>query len=296
VRRLGANRAGEIRITRLLRNARVSVAAMMASGGARTAKVVKARRILANQDTTTLRDDGRQNSIVLHPTIALDADDGALPGLVDAVVLRRSGGKTRLPRSRAFAEKESRRWLDSAQSAASLLEAGAQAVTSVMDREGDIYELFAKRPVNVDLLVRAAQDRTLADGGRLFDCTATLPPWSAQRRCCNWCATAMAPPGGHSPTSSMPPTSPPWRPSAPASKARPRDRRTRIRPALSPAPPGSAPASAAGPATTASQVPSSCSTACTASAPCSKAGAFAMCESRRAQAPWTAIRATPRRA
>jgi len=45
----------------------------------------------------------------------------------------------------------------------------------VMEREGDIYELFAKRPVHVDLLVRAAQDRTLADGGRLFDCTATLP-------------------------------------------------------------------------------------------------------------------------
>lgn len=175
VRRLGADRAGEMRITRFLRNGRVSVAAMMARAGERTAGLVKGRHILAIQDTTSLRDDGKTNSIVLHPTIAVDADDGALVGLVDAVVLRRSGGKTQLSRSRPLAEKESRRWLDSVHAAASLCEAGARAVTSVMDREGDFYELFAKRPASVDLLVRAAQDRTLAGGGSLFDCTAGLP-------------------------------------------------------------------------------------------------------------------------
>jgi hypothetical protein len=38
----------------------------------------------------------------------------------------------------------------------------------VADRESDIYEAFARRPVGVDLLVRAAQDRVLDDGGRLF--------------------------------------------------------------------------------------------------------------------------------
>ncbi len=38
----------------------------------------------------------------------------------------------------------------------------------VADRESDIFEAFALRPEGVDLLVRAAQDRSLEDGGRLF--------------------------------------------------------------------------------------------------------------------------------
>jgi hypothetical protein len=38
----------------------------------------------------------------------------------------------------------------------------------VSDRESDIYLLFARRPERLDLIVRAAQDRKLADGGHLF--------------------------------------------------------------------------------------------------------------------------------
>jgi hypothetical protein len=41
-------------------------------------------------------------------------------------------------------------------------------VTVVADREADIFEAFARRPASVDLLVRAAQDRSLGGGGRLF--------------------------------------------------------------------------------------------------------------------------------
>jgi hypothetical protein len=175
IRWLGGDRAGEIRITRFLRNERVSISAMMATAGARTAGQVSGRPILAIQDTTTLRDDGRTNSLLLHPTIAVDADDGALLGLVDAVVLRRNGGKKHTRKQRAFADKQSRRWHDSTQAAAGLRAAGAAAVTAVMDREGDIYEVFAQRPTGVDLLVRAAQDRTLADGTHLFGCTAGMP-------------------------------------------------------------------------------------------------------------------------
>ena len=33
------------------------------------------------------------------------------------------------------------------------------------EREGDICEMFACRPEGMDVLVRAAQDRVLADGG-----------------------------------------------------------------------------------------------------------------------------------
>src|SRR5258708_33335319 len=76
VRTLGGNRAGEMRITRFLRNPRVTPAEMVQTAAARTAKLVAGRHILAIQDTTSLRDDGDQQSLVLHPTIALDAQDG----------------------------------------------------------------------------------------------------------------------------------------------------------------------------------------------------------------------------
>ena len=45
--------------------------------------------VLAIQDTTSLRNDGQQHSINLHPTIAVDAQDGTLLGLVHAALLTR---------------------------------------------------------------------------------------------------------------------------------------------------------------------------------------------------------------
>lgn len=170
VRRVGGNRAGEMRFTRFLRNRRVRPDEMVATARARTAGLVQGRHILAIQDTTTLRDDGKQCSLNLHPMIAVDAHDGALLGLVDAVFLSHVGGKKHLCKKRPFAEKESRRWLDATKTAASLVAAGAVCVTVIADREGDIYEEFACRPAETELLIRAHHDRVLEDGGALYGC------------------------------------------------------------------------------------------------------------------------------
>ena len=170
VRRVGGNRAGEMRFTRFLRNVRVRPDEMVATARERTAGLVKGRHILAIQDTTTLRDDGKQCSLNLHPMIAVDAHDGALLGLVDAVFLSHVGGKKHLCKKRPFAEKESRRWLDATNTAASLVAAGAVCVTVIADREGDIYEEFACRPAETELLIRAHHDRILEGGGALYDC------------------------------------------------------------------------------------------------------------------------------
>jgi hypothetical protein len=151
VRALGGDRAGEMRITRFLRHRRVSVGEMVATALARTAALVAGRQILAIQDTTSLRDDGKANSLVLHPTIAVDARDGALLGLVHADLLRRSGGQTAARRSRPVEAKQSRRWLDGTRAAAELAAtAGAARVTVIADREGDIYEEFACKPASPD--------------------------------------------------------------------------------------------------------------------------------------------------
>jgi Transposase DDE domain len=173
VRRVGGNRAGEMRFTRFLRNPRVSPAEMVASARARTAKRVRGRHVLAIQDTTTLRDDGKQCSLNLHAMIAVDAADGAPLGLVEAVFLDRAGGKKRLSAKRPFADKESRRWLDATRTAASLVDAAS--VTVVADQEGDIYEEFACRPAETELLIRAHHDRVLEDGGTLYDCMEEVP-------------------------------------------------------------------------------------------------------------------------
>ena len=183
VRALGGDRAGEMRITRFLRNGRMTLDEMAATAAAATASRVKGRHILAIQDTTSLRDDGAGSSLVLHPTIAVDALDGALLGLVGAQLLGRSGGLKALRKQRPLADKQSRRWLDGAAAAASLLAEGAAAVTVIADREGDIYEDFAHRPAGVHLLIRAAQDRCLANagGGKLFATAAAAPELGGMR-------------------------------------------------------------------------------------------------------------------
>lgn len=149
---------------------------MVATAAARTALRVSGRHVLAIQDTTTVRERPEEGcSVVLHPTIAVDASDGSLLGLVHAEVLARSQGERGQRKQRPVADKQSQRWLTGTAAAAELRQAGAASVTVVADREGDIYEEFALRPAQVELVIRAAQDRLLGSGERLFSCTDGLP-------------------------------------------------------------------------------------------------------------------------
>jgi hypothetical protein len=175
VRRLGRDRAGEMRITRFLHNPAVSVSEMVETALAGTCRSVSGRHVLAIQDTTTVRAGEGKQTIALHPVIAVDAVEGTLLGLVDAAFFIREGGKRAQRKAQAFADKESRRWLDSARQAARLAAFGAAKITVIADREGDIYEDFACRPLEVEMLIRAGQDRKLADGSRLFAATENLP-------------------------------------------------------------------------------------------------------------------------
>jgi hypothetical protein len=175
VNALGGDRAGEMRLFRFLHNSKVTPQEMVATARAGALSRVAQRHVLAIQDTTSLRDDGDQRSLHLHPTIAVDAQNGALLGLAGACWLKREGGRRASKSQRDFAEKESRRWLEAAVEAADMVGAGAASVTVVADREGDVYETFALRPPEVDLIIRAQQDRRLADGGLLRRCLDDQP-------------------------------------------------------------------------------------------------------------------------
>ena len=166
VRALGGSRAGEMRLTRFLRNDAVSIDEMLAEAGSRTAERCLGRHVVAIQDTTVLRSTGGGGEY-LHAVVALDAEDGAILGLIGGQILERSAGRRAARRQVGIEEKESFRWLEGADQAASVC-AGAATVTVVADRESDIFEAFALRPERTDLVVRAAHDRSLEGGGALF--------------------------------------------------------------------------------------------------------------------------------
>lgn len=164
-----------MQFTRFLRNRAVTAAEMSRHAGAVTAERVTGREVVAIQDTSELVLGGRRaraagygpvgkggalGGLLLHPVLAVEAGTGALLGLVSLQVWNREGGAVSPRRKRATANKESQRWLDGARHAAEVL-APAASITVVSDRESDFYELFAERPANVQLIVRACQNRRI---------------------------------------------------------------------------------------------------------------------------------------
>jgi hypothetical protein len=110
----------------------------------------------------------------IHPVIAVDVESEGVVGLVDVAIWTRPEEPAGDQRSRPAEAKESARWLAGCRSAVETL-AGAAQLTMVADRESDIYALFARRPEGLDLIVRAAQNRNLADGTKLFDALTDAP-------------------------------------------------------------------------------------------------------------------------
>jgi len=152
---------------------------MASHAAARTADRVAGRDVIVVQDTSELFLGGRRakangygpvgkgggvRGLLLHAALAIDAGNDALLGLVDAQVWNRDRGKVTPRRSRATADKESQRWFSVAAKAGKALSA-ARSITVISDRESDIYEHFARRPANIELIVRASWDRQIKLSG-----------------------------------------------------------------------------------------------------------------------------------
>jgi hypothetical protein len=188
LRRLGETRAGEMAVHRFLSSPYVSTQSIVETLSSRTVEQCRGRRILAVQDTSEVNFAGRDKKrrglgpagngkapgFFIHPVIAIDIETEAVIGLIDAAIWTREAGSRPARRSRRLEEKESARWLAGCAATAARLSEAA-SVTMVADRESDIYQLFAQRPAGLDLIVRAAQDRALADGGHLFEALAQAP-------------------------------------------------------------------------------------------------------------------------
>lgn len=165
-----------MQFTRFLRNRRVMASEMSRHAGEQTARRVVGREVVAMQDTSELVLGGRRaraagygpvgkggtlGGLLLHPVLAVEVGSEALLGLVSMQVWNRAGGGQRSSRrERTTSAKESQRWIDGMRQAGEVLTRAA-SITVLCDREGDMYELFARRPANVQLIVRACQNRRI---------------------------------------------------------------------------------------------------------------------------------------
>ncbi len=99
--------------------------------------------------------------ILMHSALAM-TPQGVPIGLAAQKIWTRDPaefGKGRKRTKRPFADKESARWLEIAQEAASGVPDGTRAVI-MGDRESDIYDVFAQsQQAPYELLIRSAQDR-----------------------------------------------------------------------------------------------------------------------------------------
>src|SRR5207248_4689910 len=120
--------------------------------------------------------------LIVHDTMAFSVEGTPL-GLLDVQCWARDAeefGKKHKRKQRPIEEKESYKWLRSFQSVAQAqCHCPNTALVSMGDREADIYELFdlaLQDPKGPKLLVRAEQDRLLADGqGHLWSVVASQP-------------------------------------------------------------------------------------------------------------------------
>jgi hypothetical protein len=160
------------------------------SASVRTALACAQRRVLAVQDTSEVNfarsarrrglgpgGDGKTLGFFLHPVIAVDVEEKAVLGLVGAQIWTRAAEPVEDRARRSLEEKESLRWVEGARMAAGRLTQAAQLIV-VGDREADIWDCFARRPVNAELLIRARHDRRLAGEGSLFAAARNWPETS----------------------------------------------------------------------------------------------------------------------
>jgi len=189
LRRLaGGERDGIVGFGRFLANPRVTVEALIEGWGHGASAACAGRHVLAIQDTSEINftttperrrglgeiGKGNGRGVLLHAMLGMDAETGGVLGLVAGRVWTREG-RVEVPHAeRLLADKESARWLNTAEAAKGVL-AGAAMVTEISDRESDLYAKWARVPApGFHILTRAMHDRPVQGGAKLS--TVPLTP------------------------------------------------------------------------------------------------------------------------
>jgi hypothetical protein len=182
-------RAKIVRYDRLLANEKVTLDALLAGWGEQTAVAVAGRHVLAIQDTSEINfkttaehrrglgeiGKGVGHGLLLHAMLAQDAQSDACLGLIAGKIWTRQGRVKVRHERRPLEEKESERWVSTANAAKQVL-AAAATVTVIDDREGDLYAKWASvAGPNFHLLTRSMHDRVLANGVSMYATVENLP-------------------------------------------------------------------------------------------------------------------------
>lgn len=183
LRRLSkGDRAREVRFNRFLGNDKVTTERIIESWSDGTVAAAEGRHVLAIQDTSEINftttaerrrglgetAKGNVHGLLLHPMLAVDADDGTCLGLLSGQAWTRKGRRTVSHDLREPSDKESQRWIDTALAARPLL-AEAAMVTALGDRESDIFALYASAAEqHFHVIARSMHDRKLADDSGLY--------------------------------------------------------------------------------------------------------------------------------
>ena len=176
------NWAANMSFWRFIDNPQVTIDKLIEGWTLQTPTAVKGRHVLAIQDTSEIKfhtqpgrrrglgkvGKGNARGVLLHAMMAVDADSGVCLGLVGGNVWTRKG-KVQTPHEmRPLANKESVRWVATAEQGGEVL-AAARMITVVNDREGEFFAHWALTPGDkVHLLTRAMHDHVLVDGGTLY--------------------------------------------------------------------------------------------------------------------------------
>lgn len=164
---------------RLFQNPKVTAAEVLAPHQARTRARMRGHAlVLAVQDTTYLdytahpqttglgpigTEAQNLRGLVMHSTEVLTPAGLPLGLLTQTIWARPTAAPQTDHKQRPIEEKESYKWLQALETTVALAPAGVKVVT-VCDREADVYELFVRAgELHTGLLVRAAQDRALAE-------------------------------------------------------------------------------------------------------------------------------------
>jgi Transposase DDE domain len=167
---------------RFVNNPQVGTDRIIEGWSQQTPAAVSGRHVLAIQDTSEIKFDtrrgrrrglgkvgkGNAHGVLLHAMIAVDADSGACLGLTGGKVWTRKGKVKKPHEMRNLADKESARWVTTAEQGCGVL-AAARMITVVNDREGEFFAHWALTPGdNIHLLTRAMHDHALVDGSTLY--------------------------------------------------------------------------------------------------------------------------------
>ena len=174
---------------RFVNNPQVTTDRLIEGWSQQTPTAVSGRHVLAIQDTSEIKfhtkrghrrglgkvAKGNARGVLLHAMMAVDADSGLCLGLVGGKVWTRKGTVKTPHDKRALVNKESARWVTTAEQGRDVL-AAARMITVIDDREGDFYAHWALTPGdNVHHLSRAMHDHALVGGGTLYKAVERTP-------------------------------------------------------------------------------------------------------------------------